>query len=104
MYADKKAYQATLNDAEKAYFDARTTLNGYEDELRRYGRQRQDAQVKVNQLKEGHTELKFKLNAVSERLQIEFDLTLDQLSEVEVEEWNGTVAELCDHRSRGRTR
>jgi len=94
MYADKKAYRATLNDAEKAYFEARTTLNGYEDELRRYGRQRQDAQVKVNQLKERHTELKFKLNAVSERLQIEFDLTLDQLSAVEVEEWKGTVTEL----------
>ncbi len=94
MYADKQAYQATLNAAEQAYFDARTTINGFEDDLRRENRQRQDTQVKVNQWKEKFTDVKFRINSVEERLRIEFNLDLAQLAEVEVEEWTGSIAEL----------
>ena len=94
MYVDKKAYQATLSTAEQAYFDARTTINGYEDQLRRDNRVRQDAQIKVNQLRERVTEVRFKLDGVSERLRIEFDLSLEELAAQEVEEWSGTLAEL----------
>ncbi len=94
MYADKQAYQATLNAAEQAYFDARTTINGFEDDLRRENRLRQDTQVKVNQWKEKFTDVKFRINSVEERLRIEFNLDLAQLAEVEVEEWTGSIAEL----------
>ena len=94
MYTDKQAYQATLNAAEQAYFDARTTINGFEDDLRRENRQRQDAQVKVNQLKERFTDVKFRINSVEERVRIEFNLDLAQLAQVEVEEWTGTVTDL----------
>ncbi len=94
MYAEKKAYQNTLNEAEQAYFDARTTINGYEDDLRRENRLRQDAQVTVNQRKEKFTDVKFRLHSVEERLRIEFNLDLAQLAEVKVEEWTGTITDL----------
>ncbi|PPK86363.1 condensin subunit Smc [Neolewinella xylanilytica] len=94
MQAEKEEYRATLNAAEKAYYEARSQINALEDELRKDNRQRQDAQVKVNQLKDRFTDVRFKLNGVEERLKIEFDLTLEQLAAVEVEEWTGTVAEL----------
>ncbi|WP_420460210.1 chromosome segregation protein SMC [Neolewinella sp.] len=94
LYADKAEYQATLNSAEQAYFAARTTINGLEDQLRRENRQRQDAQVRVNQLKEKLTDVRFRINGVEERLQIEFSLTLPELAGIEIEEWTGTVADL----------
>ena len=94
LYADKAEYQATLNSAEQAYFAARTTINGYEDQLRRENRLRQDAQVRVNQLKEKLTDVRFRINGVEERLKIEFNLTLPELAEVEIEEWAGTVPDL----------
>ena len=94
LYVDKAEYQATLNSAEQAYFAARTTINGMEDQLRRENRQRQDAQVRVNQLKEKLTDVRFRINGVEERLQIEFSLTLPELAAVEIEEWTGTVPDL----------
>ncbi|WP_116105443.1 chromosome segregation protein SMC [Lewinella sp. IMCC34191] len=94
MRGEKEEYQATLNSAEKAYYEARSQINVLEDELRKDNRQRQDAQVRVNQLKDRFTDVRFKLNGVEERLKIEFDLSLEQLAAVEIEEWTGTVAEL----------
>ncbi len=94
LYADKAEYQATLNSAEQAYFAARTSINGMEDQLRRENRQRQDAQVRVNQLKEKLTDVRFRINGVEERLQIEFSLTLPELASIEIEEWIGTVPDL----------
>ncbi|MGB3801305.1 MAG: AAA family ATPase, partial [Lewinella sp.] len=79
---------------EKAYYEARSQINVLEDDLRKDNRQRQDAQVRVNQLKDRFTDVRFKLNGVEERLKIEFDLSLEQLAAVEIEEWTGTVAEL----------
>ena len=94
MRGEKEEYQATLNSAEQAYYAARNQISALEDDLRRESRQRQDAQVRVNQLKDRFTDVRFKLNGVEERLKIEFDLTLEQLAEIEIEEWAGTVAEL----------
>ncbi|WP_116124524.1 chromosome segregation protein SMC [Lewinella sp. IMCC34183] len=94
MRQEKEAYQETLGAAEKAYYAARSEINAREDELRKENRQRQDAQVKVNQLREKLTDVRFRLNGVEERLKIEFNLDLAQLAEVEIEEWTGTVPEL----------
>ena len=94
MRDEREEYKATLNAAEKAYYEARSGINAREDELRRENRARQDAQVRANQLRERVTDVRFRLNGVEERLKIEFDLDLTQLAEVEVEEWTGSVAEL----------
>ena len=94
LHQDKEAYRATLTGAEEAYATARADIGRTEDQLRRQQRDRQDAQVQVNRLKEKQTDVRFRLNGVAERLRIEFDLTLEQLAEIEIEEWTGTVAEL----------
>ena len=94
MRGEKEEYQATLNSAEQAYYAARSQITALEDDLRKESRQRQDAQVRVNQLKDRFTDVRFKLNGVEERLKIEFDLSLEQLAEIEIEEWTGTVPEL----------
>ena len=94
MYANRTDYQSTLNDAEQAYFAARTRINNMEDELRRENRKRQDGQILVNQLKEKFTDVRFKINGLAERLKIEFDLALETLTEAEIEPWGGPEADL----------
>ncbi|WP_273446087.1 chromosome segregation protein SMC [Neolewinella agarilytica] len=94
MYADRTAYQETLNTAESDYFSARTTINAMEDELRRENRRRQDGQILVNQLKEKFTDIKFKINGLAERLKIEFNIGLEELGQMEIEEWVGAVGDL----------
>ena len=94
MYADRKDYQQTLNAVEQEYFAARTKINGMEDELRRQNRLRSDGQVKVNQLKEKFTDVRFKIDALAERLKIEFDIPLEGLEGMEIEEWTGRESDL----------
>ena len=94
LRSDREDYRATLTSAEQAYAAARGEINQLEDRLRRESRQRQDAQLRANQLKEKVTDVRFRINAVEERLRIEFNLTLEQLAAIEVEEWTGTVPEL----------
>ncbi|MEM1357645.1 MAG: AAA family ATPase, partial [Bacteroidota bacterium] len=94
MYANRTEYQATLNAVEQDYFTARTDINKLEDEIRRENRRRQDGQILVNQLKEKFTDIKFKINGLAERLKIEFNLGLDELGQLEIEEWVGAVGDL----------
>ena len=94
MYANRTEYQATLNAAEQEYFSARTAINALEDELRRENRARQDGQILVNQLKEKFTDVKFKINGLSERLKIEFNLGLEELGQLDIPEWVGTEGDL----------
>ncbi|WP_020567679.1 chromosome segregation protein SMC [Neolewinella persica] len=94
MYANKTEYQTTLNAAEQDYFSARTTINSMEDELRRENRFRQDGQILVNQLKEKFTDIKFKINGLAERLKIEFNIGLEELGQLEIEEWVGATGDL----------
>jgi chromosome segregation protein len=94
MYANRTEYQTTLNAAEQDYFSARTAINGMEDDLRRENRRRQDGQVMVNQLKEKFTDIKFKINGLAERLKIEFNIGLEELTGLEVPEWVGSVGDL----------
>ena len=94
MYADRTEYQQTLNAAEQDYFAARTAINGMEDDLRRENRRRQDGQVLVNQLKEKFTDIKFRINGIGERLKIEFNLGLDELTGLDLPEWVGSEGDL----------
>ncbi|MFT6129911.1 MAG: chromosome segregation protein, partial [Neolewinella sp.] len=94
MYVNRTDYQTTLNAAEQDYFSARTAINGMEDDLRRENRRRQDGQVMVNQLKEKFTDIKFKINGLAERLKIEFNIGLEELTSLEIEEWVGSLGDL----------
>lgn len=94
MYADRSAYQSTLNEAEQAYFAARTSINAMEDDIRKENRIRQDGQIRVNQLKEKFTDIKFRINGLAERLKIEFDLGLEALSAMDIPEWVGAQGDL----------
>lgn len=78
-YAERKEREAILTEAEQVYFKARGGINKLEDELRKLNKQRQDAQVLVNQLKDKVNDVKYKINAVGQRMRIEFSVEVEEL-------------------------
>jgi chromosome segregation protein len=78
-YAERKEREALLTKAEQIYFKARGGINKLEDELRKLNKQRQDAQILVNQLKDKVNDVKYKVSSVGQRMRIEFSLEVSEL-------------------------
>ena len=94
LYAERRQFETTLNEAEQAYFQARGGINEIEDELRKKNRARQDAQVLINRIKEKYTDVKFELQTVAQRLRIEFNVEINELGDKAGEPFVGDVMEL----------
>lgn len=78
-YQERKSKEELLTEAEQGYFQARGGINEMEDDLRKLNRQRQDAQILVNQLKEKKQDMKFEVSSVAERLRIEFNININEV-------------------------
>lgn len=78
-YEARKGMEASLTEAEQAYYQARGGINEIEDELRKISRQRQDAQILINQLKEKYNDVKFEVTSVAQRLRIEFSIEINDI-------------------------
>jgi len=85
LYNEKKTYQSTLTEAEQDYFKAKNAILSLEDELRNLTRIQNQIQQSVQNLKDEFTELKFKINAVGDRLRIEFDIPINNLINLEAD-------------------
>jgi chromosome segregation protein len=86
LYAEKKSEEAELNSAEQVYFEVRNEIQTLDEKIRNKSRERQNSQYLINQLNESHNDIRFKLASVNERLQIEFNTTLDAVLEGEIDE------------------
>lgn len=75
----RKERESTLSDAEQAYFKTRGEINQIEDQLRKVGKNRQDAQILINNLKDKFTEAKFDISSVAQRLRIEFEVDINEI-------------------------
>ncbi len=80
-YEQRKQKEGKLTEAEQNYFKARGGINEIEGLIRKIIKTRQDAQILVNNLKDKLTDVRFKLQSVTERMRIEFGI---QASELEV--------------------
>ena len=84
-YAAKKGKESELTTAEQQYFEARNEIHELEERIRSISREFQNSQYLVNQLKDEHNDIRFKLASVSERLQIEFNVKLEDILTEEVD-------------------
>lgn len=78
-YEAKKIKEEALTAVEQNYFQGRGGINEQEDELRTTNRQRNEAQMKIQQYRDKFNELKLELSSVGERLKIEFNITVDEV-------------------------
>ena len=102
-YAQRKEKESLLTEAEQNYFQARGGINELDDNLRKLNKQRQDAQVLVNNLKDKANDLKFEISSVAQRLRIEFNIDINTIVNKEVEtEIPQEELELKVERLRGR--
>lgn len=78
-YEHRKQFDKALSQAEQDYYAARNAINEKEDALKLLQRNRNQIQAKVQQLRDDFTGLKFQINAVGDRLKIEFDIALNDI-------------------------
>lgn len=86
LYGDRKSREADLSASEQQYFTARNTIHELEEKIRSRNKEMQNSQYLINEMKEEHNEIRFRLSAVSERLQIEFQTTLEEIQHREIQE------------------
>ncbi|MBK8493421.1 MAG: chromosome segregation protein SMC [Saprospirales bacterium] len=78
-YEQRKEKESLLTEAEQTYFKARGEINEVENQLRKVAKQQQEVQLLANDIKDKVTELRFQLTSLSERLHIEFQVSLNDL-------------------------
>lgn len=79
LYDDKKSKEAVLNEAEQTYFSTRGSIHELESDLRLKNRERQEAQVLVNELKEQYNNIRLELTSIGERLKVEFKTSIQEI-------------------------
>ncbi len=80
-YSERKEREVALGEVEQFYFKSRGEINELENKLRQLSKQVQNGQVLINNLKDKLTDVKFKINAIQQRVQIEFNVDLSAVAE-----------------------
>ncbi|MEX2233864.1 MAG: chromosome segregation protein SMC [Cyclobacteriaceae bacterium] len=80
MYSEKEEMEKGLSDAEREYYESRANIDKIEKELREIQHGRQDLDTHLMELQNTLNESKLQLNSVKERLSVEFNVDLDQVT------------------------
>ena len=86
MYAQKDALEKGLAELEEEFYAARKQVNDLEDAISQLRRGKDIADTLIADLKDKKTALQIELNALKERLSVEFNIELQDLLEQEVPE------------------
>lgn len=79
LYEDRRSRESNLTEAEQAYFGTRGQINELENEARQLNKQRQDAQLLVNELKDNYNNIRLELTSIGERLKVEFKASIQEI-------------------------
>ncbi|MGK6351417.1 chromosome segregation protein SMC [Parapedobacter sp. DT-150] len=79
MYAQKEAYEKGLVAVEDDYYVSRGKINETEEEITRLRRQKEQMDVLFDELRDKKTNLKLDLNALKERLSVEFSIDINAM-------------------------
>ena len=86
----KKELEGGLNETEQAYFAFRNAIFEKEKELSKNNQQLRELQSVIEQLKTKNQESDWQLRAISERLEVEFNVKIDPSAELELTEEEST--------------
>ncbi len=79
-YQEKKDQEARLTEAEQNYYQQRSQISVAEEQAKTVEKQRQALQYLVNEMKDQHNQLKYRLIAISERMEVEFGVRLEDIT------------------------
>lgn len=80
MYAQKEAYEKGLHEVEEDYYASRGKINETEEQVTQLRRQKEQVDFLFDELRDQKTTLKLELNALKERLAVEFSIDIDDLA------------------------
>lgn len=84
MYSQREELEKATKAAEQDYYELRGKITETENAITQLRRQKDQADVIENEFKDKRTNLKLELNALKERLSVEFNLDINDLLETEV--------------------
>jgi chromosome segregation protein len=93
-YERRKIAQGNLNDFEQSFYKNRNHINEQETLLRDVNRKRNEVQSLVNQLKDKFNDIKLKISSIGERLQVEFNISVNDAMNQTVSQDIGDPEEL----------
>ncbi len=84
MYGQKDELEKATRQAEQEYYEWRGKITATENEISDLRRKKDNAELIENDLKDQRNNLKLELNALKERLSVEFNVDIHELPETEV--------------------
>ncbi len=95
MYEQKDALEKATQQAEQEYYEWRGKITEAEEAITALRRKKDNAEFIENQLRDERNNLKLELNALKERLSVEFNVDIQELPETQAEE-HESEAEIRD--------
>jgi len=93
MYTQKEEFEIAVRDSEQAYYTSRGKITEIEENISTLRRNKEQADLIINELKDQKTAIKLELNALKERLSIEFSIDISDLLDDEINTENGSENE-----------
>jgi len=84
MYAQKDELEKATQQAEQEYYEWRGKISESENEITALRRKKDNAEIIENELKDERNNLKLELNALKERLSVEFNVDIQELPEANI--------------------
>jgi chromosome segregation protein len=84
MYSQKEELEKATQEAEQEYYKLRGKITETEDAIGALRRKKDQAEVIENELKDQRNSLRIELNALKERLSVEFNVDINDLPETEI--------------------
>jgi len=84
MYEQKDELEKATQQAEQEYYEWRGNITLSENEITALRRKKDNAEIIENELKDERNNLKLELNALKERLSVEFNVDIQELPESEI--------------------
>jgi chromosome segregation protein len=83
MYVQKEEFETAVTEAEQGYYASRLQITETEEKISLLRRNKEQAELISNELKDQKTAIKLELNALKERLSVEFDVDISILLDEE---------------------
>lgn len=87
MYEEKESLEVGVNEAEKEYYEARGLIDEEEKNLRETQRQREGIDHALMEWQNKLNDAKISLNSIKDRLSVEFNINLENISEEDIEDY-----------------
>ena len=81
LYGEKDRIETGVNEAEKDYYSSRGEIDELEKTIREIQKKKEHSDNLLMDLRQTANEINLRLNAIKERLSVEFELDLDQIME-----------------------